>query len=127
MHVLPSACVGLIPLRTSTGKSTAPDNTWTATALLFSTVMVGADGELSTGRNTPSRPLGMPSPLPSVSLSRDHITEAFKKSPDNGATLDLTHKSLTDVGEDGAEELANVGQGEDTGESAVVRYAGYYL
>lgn len=88
--------------------------------------MAAMDGELITGRSTPSRTYGVPSPLPSVSLSRDHITEAFKKSPDNGATLDLTHKSLTDVGEDGAEELANVGQGEDaTAESAVVRYARY--
>lgn len=89
--------------------------------------MAVADGELNSGRITPSRPIGVPSPLPSVSLSREHITEAFKKSPDSGATLDLTHKNLTDVGEDGAEELANVGQGEDTGESAVVRYAGYSI
>lgn len=65
-----------------------------------------------------------PSPLPSVSLSRDHITEAFKKSPDNGASLDLTRKNLTDVGEDGASELAYVGQPDADGKSVVVRCAG---
>lgn len=62
------------------------------------------------------------SPLPSVSLSREHITEAFAKSPDHGATLDLAHKNITDVGEDGAEELATVGrEDDDEGDSMLVR------
>ncbi len=65
----------------------------------------------------------MPSPLPSVSLSRGHITEAFKQSPDGGFTLDLAKKNLTDVGEDGASELAGAGQVDADGESTVVRYA----
>jgi hypothetical protein len=63
-----------------------------------------------------------PSPLPSISLSRDHITEAFRKSPDGGTTLTLTHQNLTDVGEDGASELASVGQTGEDNESRIVRY-----
>ena len=62
------------------------------------------------------------SPLPSLSLTRDHITDALAKSPDGGATLDLAYKGLSDVGESGAEELATVGQDKHTGtESTVVR------
>ena len=62
------------------------------------------------------------SPLPSLSLTRDHITEALSKSPDGGATLDLAYKGLTDVGESGAEELATVGQDEEAeSDSPVVR------
>ena len=61
-------------------------------------------------------------PSPSLSLSRDHITDALQRSLDDGATLDLAHKNLTDVGEDGAEELANVGQGHSTeGQNRVTR------
>lgn len=84
--------------------------------------MAGPDGEVLQGRITPSKNNGVHPSLPSISLSREHITEAFKKSPDGGATLDLAHKNLTDVGEDGAEELASVGQDEEQAEeSAVVR------
>ncbi|KIP08145.1 hypothetical protein PHLGIDRAFT_389074 [Phlebiopsis gigantea 11061_1 CR5-6] len=57
-----------------------------------------------------SAKIGPHFPLPSVLLTREHITGALKKSTDNGATLDLAHKSLTDVGEDGAAALANIGQ-----------------
>ena len=83
--------------------------------------MSAADAVSLKGRSVRT---GSSSPLPSVSLSRDHIIEAVKKSKDAGATLDLAHKGLTDVGEDGAEELANVGQEAETGgDSTVVRYA----
>lgn len=58
---------------------------------------------------------GVPSPLPSLSLSREHITDALNRSTDNGATLDLAHKNLTDVGEDGAEELFAISQGQEDG------------
>lgn len=86
--------------------------------------MPATDVEASPGRSVRN---GTASPLPSVSLSREHITEAFQKSKDGGATLDLTHKGLTDVGEDGAEELANVGQeAESGGDSSVVRYVPHY-
>lgn len=59
--------------------------------------------------------------LPPVALSRDHIDEALAKSPDNGATLDLAHKDLTDVAESVAAELAAAGEDDGTGR-AVVRY-----
>lgn len=55
-----------------------------------------------------------PSPAPgsTIALSHAHINEAIRSSPDNGATLDLTHKNLTAVGESGAQELASVGRDE---------------
>ncbi|KAH8106781.1 RAM signaling pathway protein-domain-containing protein [Cristinia sonorae] len=85
--------------------------------------MIPSDADALNGRSTPARN-GSLSPLPSVSLSREHITEALSKSPDGGATLDLAHKSLTDVGEDGAEELATIGRDDDDGtEGALIRIA----
>ncbi|TFK91250.1 hypothetical protein K466DRAFT_583015 [Polyporus arcularius HHB13444] len=86
--------------------------------------MSGSDGEHSL-RKTPStlRNASL-SPLPSLSLTRDHITEALAKSPDGGATLDLAYKGLTDVGESGAEELATVSQDDESlTESPVIRIA----
>ncbi|OCH95055.1 hypothetical protein OBBRIDRAFT_746629 [Obba rivulosa] len=59
---------------------------------------------------------------PALSLSRRHITEALAKSSDNGATLDLAHKELMDVGESGAAELASLGTETDA-ESRVIRIA----
>lgn len=56
---------------------------------------------------------------PSTVLTSDDIVQALASSEDNGATLDLARKGLTDVGEAGAEELANIIQETD---SAVVRY-----
>lgn len=60
--------------------------------------------------------------LPPTSLSPAHIAEALVQSHDGGATLDLTHKNLTDVGESGAEQLATIGR-EDIveDESSVLR------
>ncbi|OBZ69069.1 Leucine-rich repeat-containing protein sog2 [Grifola frondosa] len=87
--------------------------------------MSNYDAEPSPGRiSAQTLGHGASSPLPSVSLSRSHITDALSKSPDNGATLDLARKGLTDVGESGAEEMAMVGQEDDTGaDSTVVRIA----
>jgi hypothetical protein len=64
------------------------------------------------------------SPSSPTALTPAHISEALAKSPDNGATLDFTYLNLTDVGEDGAEELATIGReaGADE-ESSVIRYA----
>ena len=88
--------------------------------------MAPSDVEASHGRAHAARN-GAPSPLPSVSLSRDLITDALRKSADNGATLDLAHKNLTDVGEDGAAELANVGQeDEDRPHNTVIRCVQLY-
>ena len=63
---------------------------------------------------------GPHSPLASVLLTREHITEALKKSSDNGTSLDLAYKNLTDVGEDGADELANIGQGQEHATHSIV-------
>lgn len=58
----------------------------------------------------------------STSLSHVHIAEALLRSPDNGATLDLTKGKISDVGESGAEELAAIGRTEPEDESSVLRY-----
>lgn len=82
--------------------------------------------DLGSGRSSPypyqSRNGANSPPLPSTSLSHAHITEALQNSPDNGATLDLTHRNLTDVGELGAEELATIGRKDSVDdESSVLR------
>ena len=85
--------------------------------------MSGSDGEYSLRKSSTASRTPSLSPLPSLSLTRDHITEALLKSPDGGATLDLAYKGLTDVGESGAEELATVGQDEESEtDNSVVRY-----
>jgi hypothetical protein len=87
--------------------------------------MSSLDVDRAAGRTPqyPSRNNGTVSPPLSTSVNPVHITDALKKSPDNGATLDLTHRGLTDVGESGAEELATIGR-EDIveDESSVLRY-----
>jgi hypothetical protein len=60
------------------------------------------------------------SPAP-VSLGRAHLAEALQRSQDGGATLDLTHLGLSDVGEDGAHELASVAADRDVVRSATPR------
>lgn len=84
--------------------------------------MSSSDGEHSLRKSSGTSKNATLSPLPSLSLTRDYITEALAKSPDGGATLDLAYKGLTDVGESGAEELASIGLDEDTGsDGSVVR------
>lgn len=62
------------------------------------------------------------SPISSTSLNQEHITDALAKSEDNGATLDFSHRGLTDVGEYGAEELAAIGREDHVeDESSVAR------
>ncbi|KAL0947467.1 hypothetical protein HGRIS_013573 [Hohenbuehelia grisea] len=58
-----------------------------------------------------------------TSLGSYHISDALLRSPDDGATLDLTKQNLTEVGESGAEELATIGRNEDEDESIVTRVA----
>ncbi|KAI6117554.1 RAM signaling pathway protein-domain-containing protein, partial [Pisolithus croceorrhizus] len=60
------------------------------------------------------------SPLPSVSLTNEHVLEAIQQSLDNGATLDFTHKSLTDVGEDGVQYLACAGRNQSLPEESSI-------
>src|SRR5262245_33631241 len=87
--------------------------------------MFSQDGDRVVVR--PLQAQGSPSssspPLPSTSLSSMHISEALVQSPDDGVTLDLTHRNLIDVGETGAEQLATIGR-EDLAEneSTVLRY-----
>lgn len=77
--------------------------------------MSSSDAGRVAGRTSPfpsTRRSGTLSPPPSASLTDQHLAEALVNSPDNGATLDFTHKSLTDVGEDGAEHLATASRSE---------------
>lgn len=60
----------------------------------------------SSPRSTRPKPA---SPAPGVSLSSDHITEAQKKSTDNGATLDLSYKNIRQINEEVAQELVALG------------------
>jgi hypothetical protein len=89
--------------------------------------MSSSDVDCVAGRTSPflsSSRGGALSPLPSTSLTEEHIAEALANSPDNGGTLDFTHKGLTDVGEDGAEHLATVGRNDClTEESSITRCA----
>ncbi|KAH7908587.1 RAM signaling pathway protein-domain-containing protein [Hygrophoropsis aurantiaca] len=85
------------------------------------------DNDRVAGRTSPfpnSSKSGALSPLPSASLTEEHISEALLQSPDDGATLDLTHRNLADVGEDGAQSLATIGRGDSLEEdSSVLRIA----
>ncbi|KAG1736791.1 RAM signaling pathway protein-domain-containing protein [Suillus lakei] len=86
-----------------------------------------SDADRAAGRTSPfpgTSRHGALSPLLSASLTEEHIAEALRQSSDNGATLDLTHRNLTDVGEDGAEHLATMGRnGSLDDESSVLRIA----
>ena len=64
------------------------------------------------------------SPTSTTTLNHSHISEAVSKSEDNGATLDFSHRGLTDVDEYSAAELAAVGN-EDSieDEGSVLRCA----
>jgi hypothetical protein len=55
---------------------------------------------------------GMGSPA-LVTLTRSHIYTALAKSPDGGATLELTHLGLSDVGDEGVSELSALGTDAD--------------
>ncbi|KDQ18050.1 hypothetical protein BOTBODRAFT_171740 [Botryobasidium botryosum FD-172 SS1] len=54
-------------------------------------------------------------------LNHNHIAQARLASPDDGKTLDLSHKSLGEVGESGAEELARIGAGEPGSKCSITR------
>lgn len=85
--------------------------------------MSSPDADRVVGRTSPfPRQSGAQSPSPSASLTDQHLAEALANSPDNGATLDFTHKGLTDVGEDGAERLATSNRSEySTDDIAITR------
>ncbi|KAF8274940.1 RAM signaling pathway protein-domain-containing protein [Lactarius quietus] len=50
------------------------------------------------------------SPTSTTTLNDNHISEALLKSEDNGATLDFSHRGITDVDEFSAAQLAAVGR-----------------
>lgn len=67
---------------------------------------------------------GRVSPPTSHVLTKAHILDAILRSKDDGRTLDLSNKNLIDVGEAGAEELAQVGRGDDlVDECCILRIA----
>ena len=57
-----------------------------------------------------------------TSLTHADIAQAMLDSPDEGSTLDFSHKNLGDIGETGAEELATIGTIDHSDECAVLRY-----
>jgi len=50
------------------------------------------------------------SPTSATTLNHSHISEALMKSEDNGATLDFSHRGLTDVDEYSVTQLAAIGR-----------------
>ncbi|KAF8522222.1 RAM signaling pathway protein-domain-containing protein [Hysterangium stoloniferum] len=60
---------------------------------------------------------------PSISLTHADIAQAMLKSPDEGNTLNFSHKNLCEVGEIGAEELATIGIDDIKDECTVLRLA----
>ena len=72
------------------------------------------DSDRAMGRISPQAYFsGRVSPPNSGILTKAHILDAIARSNDDGCTLDLSNKNLLDVGEAGAEGLAQVGRGED--------------
>ena len=60
---------------------------------------------------------------PKVELSSELIGGALRKSQDDGQTLDLSHKTLTEVTDASALDLANAAVDAVSGESNVLRCA----
>ncbi|KAL5532690.1 SOG2 [Sanghuangporus sanghuang] len=96
-----------------------------------SLMAVASDSERAMGRVSPQAySSGRVSPPASGVLTKALILDAIARSIDDGCTLDLSNKNLVDVGEAGAEELAQVGRGEDLlDECRILRIAlvGNYL
>jgi hypothetical protein len=78
----------------------------------------------STGNSNSSGNSAITSNNNTASLSLAHIQDAVAASPDGGQTIYLTNKNISDVGEDGAEQLAMVGRNDPVEDDCVVtRYA----
>ena len=86
--------------------------------------MASSDIDRAMGRVSPQAYFsGRVSPPTSHVLTKAHILDAIARSNDDGVTLDLSNKNLIDVGEAGAEELAQVGRGDDlVDECSILRY-----
>lgn len=76
---------------------------------------MGSDAQLPPSSSSSSSRARM------TALNHSHIAQARLASPDDGRTLDLSHKSLGEVGESGAEELARIGTGEPDRKSTITR------
>lgn len=73
-----------------------------------------SDSDRTMGRSSPFvNPEGRISPTPGAVLMKAHIADALASSRDDGCTLDFSNKNLIDVSENGAEELSQIGRGED--------------
>lgn len=57
--------------------------------------------------------------FPPISLTRAHISAALARSPDNGGSIDLSRRELTDLNEEAAEDLGAIGV-EGTSEQCLV-------
>ncbi|KAI9446381.1 RAM signaling pathway protein-domain-containing protein [Lactarius indigo] len=68
----------------------------------------GVDAQLSSAFSLHKRRPS--SPTSTTTLNHSHISEALLKSEDNGATLDFSHRGLTDIDEGGATQLAAIGR-----------------
>ncbi|KAH9180629.1 RAM signaling pathway protein-domain-containing protein [Lactarius sanguifluus] len=60
------------------------------------------------------------SPTSTTTLNHSHISEVLLKSEDNGATLDFSHRGLTDIDEDSATQLAAIGREDPMGDEGSV-------
>lgn len=77
-------------------------------------MVIASDNDRAMGRVSPHAYFsGRVSPPSSNVLTRAHILDAIARSNDEGYTLDLSNKNLVDVGEAGAEALAQVGREDD--------------
>ncbi|KAH8116899.1 RAM signaling pathway protein-domain-containing protein [Phellopilus nigrolimitatus] len=83
------------------------------------------DNDRVMGRVSPHAYLsGRVSPPSSHVLTKAHVLDAIARSSDEGCTLDLSNKNIVDVGEAGADELAQIGRGQDlVDECRVLRIA----
>lgn len=87
--------------------------------------LVASDSDRTMGRTSPHAYFNgrVSPPTSNTVLTKALILDAIASSRDDGSTLDLSNKNLIDVGETGAEELAQIGRGEDlTDESRILRY-----
>lgn len=84
--------------------------------------MPAAAADIAMGRVAPHDYIsGRVSPPSSHVLTRAHILDAIARSSDDGCTLDLSNKNLVDVGETGADALAEVGRDIVSDECRILR------
>ncbi|KAG8967169.1 RAM signaling network component [Tulasnella sp. 419] len=75
---------------------------------------------------SPGSPAAQASGSSGTFLNHSHISQALLASTDDGRTLDFSNKSLNEVRDDAAEELASIGKEEGDDEGCVTRLALVY-